>query len=71
MTTEQMARTLEDLKKKGLYVSNREAIESLKKLKGEYSKEVSLDKVREITGKVYKKYKKTLSEEVRHIRSRG
>jgi flagellar biosynthesis regulator FlbT len=71
MTTEQMTRILEDLKKKGLHVSNKEAIESLKKLRSKYSEEVSRDKVREITGKVYKKHKKTLSEEVRYIRSRG
>jgi hypothetical protein len=66
-----MARIYENLKKKGMYVSNRDVIRSLKKLKGEYAEEVSLDEVREITGKVYKKYKKTLSEEVRYMRSRG
>jgi len=68
MTTEQMAKTLDDLRKKGLYVSNDEAIESLQKLRNEYSGEVSLQKVREITGKVYKKYKKTLSQEVSYVR---
>lgn len=71
MATEQMTRMLEDLRKKGLYVSDKEAVESLKQLKSEYSEEVSLEKVREITGKVYKKHRKTLSQEVRYIRRRG
>lgn len=71
MTTEQMTKTLNDLRKKGLYVSNDEAIKSLQRLRREYSGDVSLQKVREITGKVYKKYKKTLSEEVMYVRRRG
>lgn len=71
MTTEQMTKTLDDLRKKGLYVSNDEAIKSLQRLRREYSGDVSLQKVREITGKVYKKYKKTLSEEVMYVRRRG
>ncbi len=68
MTTEQMSKMLEDLRKKGLYVSDREAVESLKQLRDEYSGEVSLQKVREITGRVYKKHRKTLAQEIAYIR---
>jgi len=66
-----MERMLEDLKKKGLHVSSKEAIESLKQLKLEYSADVSINKIREITGRVYKRKKKTLSDEIKNIRRRG
>lgn len=71
MITEQMERMLEELKKKGLHVSSKEAVESLKQLKLEYSDDVSINKIREITGRVYRKKKKTLSDEIGHIRRRG
>ena len=66
-----MERMLEDLKKKGLHVSSKEAVESLKQLKLAYSGDVSINKIREITARVYKRKKKTLSDEIKSIRRRG
>ncbi len=60
---------VEDLRKRGLYALGKEAADSLKQLREEYSGNVSLDSVRQITGRVYKKHRKTLSQEVAYIRS--
>ncbi|MFQ6095672.1 MAG: hypothetical protein ACE5NN_05975 [Candidatus Bathyarchaeia archaeon] len=68
MTTEQMEKVVEDLSRRGLYVSNESAVEALKELRREYSENVSLEKVREITERLRKKYKTTLSDEVKYIR---
>jgi len=71
MTTERMEKVVEDLGGKGLYISNEATVEALKELRREYSEDVSLEKVREITGRVWKKYRATLSDEVKYIRRRG
>ncbi|MBI2184598.1 MAG: hypothetical protein HYU39_06530 [Thaumarchaeota archaeon] len=68
METEQAHRVIEELRSRGLYVANREAIGNLKEFGAQYSRAASLEEVRDITYRVWKKYKVTLSDEVKIMR---
>lgn len=67
MTIARVMKELEDLAKKGLYVSKESTAEALRLLKKQYSQDVSLERVREIAYRVLKKHKITLSGEVRYV----
>ena len=68
MTTEQLDQMAAELKKKGLYVLNESALKAVRELRKKYDVPTSLEEVREITYKVWKKHKVTLSEELANIR---
>jgi uncharacterized protein YfkK (UPF0435 family) len=68
MTTEQLDQMAAELNKKGLYVLNESALKAVKGLRKKYDVPTSLEEVREITYKVWKKHKVTLSEEIAYVR---